>query len=238
VAAEPVTVRPPVVFFTGAGISVGAGLPTYRGAGGLYEGTSLEPPSAADVTPARLPALWTRMRPRLEAAGQVGPAPAHRAIVALERTLPSPSTVVTQNVDGLHTQAGSASVVELHGSLRTLRCLACDRGAPVAGATWQGGVPRCPRCGGPCRPDVVLFGETLPPAAWDRAQRAVQEASTVVAIGTSAQVYPAAGLIAPGRSPRAVRIWVNPETAPPDDDWTWLQGSADAMVHLLRAVPA
>jgi NAD-dependent deacetylase len=231
-----VEVAAPVVFFTGAGISVGAGLPTYRGTGGLYEGTGLEPPSADDVTPERLPALWERFRPRLRAADKVGPSDAHRAIADLEAALPTPSIVVTQNVDGLHSRAGSRTVIELHGSLRTMRCLDQGHVVTIADAAWpEGGVPQCTRCGSPCRPNVVLFGEPLPVGAWDRAVAAVRAATTIVAIGTSAQVYPAALLIAPEQSPDATRIWVNPETEPPDSDWQWLAGPADDMVRRLRA---
>jgi NAD-dependent deacetylase len=233
---DSVRVEGPVVFFTGAGISVGAGLPTYRGPAGLYENTDLEPPQASDVTPARLPALWDRFRPRLQAAEALRPSAAHLAVAALEAALPTPSTVVTQNVDGLHTLAGSPTVHELHGSLRTIRCLECSGIDVIEAARWaDDGVPRCRHCGAMCRPNVVLFGESLPGDAWDRAMQAMHSASTVVAVGTSAQVYPAAWLIAPEQSPGALRVWINPDTPPPDAGWTWLQGDADSQVPLLRA---
>ena len=236
VHVDVIRVRGPVVFFTGAGISVGAGLPTYRGRGGLYENTELEPPNASDITPERLPALWERLRPRLAVTTELQPARAHVAIAELETHLPGAVTVVTQNVDGLHRAAGSRTVHELHGSLRGMRCMGTGHASPIADAEWaDDGVPRCPACGTPCRPAVVLFGESLPRAAWDASMAAMHSASTVVAVGTSAQVYPAAWLIAPEQSPGALRVWVNPDAEPPDSGWQWLRGDADTVLDRLRA---
>jgi NAD-dependent deacetylase len=143
--------------------------------------------------------------------------------------------VVTQNVDGLHFDAGSTHVIELHGTLRRLRCLDAGHLNGVALATWgDDGVPRCPECGSLCRPGVVLFGEHLPAQAWQEAARSLEAAATVIAVGTSALVYPAAALIDPRRSPDATRIWINPETEPPDQGWTWLSGDAESQVRRLR----
>jgi len=218
----------PVVFFTGAGISVGAGLPTYRGTGGMYENTNLEPPNADDVTPERLPALWDRFRPRLKAFEDLGPSRAHLAIAHLETVMPGEVTVVTQNVDGLHVLAGSTRVLELHGSLSTMRCLGAGHPHSVQDVDWaEGSAPVCSICGQICRPNVVLFGESLPTEVFYAAGEAIRSARTIVAVGTSALVYPAAGLIAPQHTAGATCIWVNPETAPPTEAWTWLQGTAD-----------
>ena len=233
----------PVVFFTGAGISVAAGLPTYRGAGGLYEGSNREPPSATDATPERIGELWERFAGRLLANRTVQPTQAHRAIAALDGVVAqvtaaeetAPVTVITQNVDGLHIEAGSRTVIELHGSLRRVRCMHCSRRAPLPGVdTWIDGVPRCPHCQGPCRPDIVLFGEQLPADAMARGFAAISQARTVVAVGTSGSVWPAARLIAPEASDHAVRIWINPEP-PPDPAWTWIDADADAGIQTLLA---
>jgi NAD-dependent deacetylase len=230
-----VQIQGPVVFFTGAGISVGAGLPTYRGTGGLYESGNLEPPHAHDVTPQRLPALWDRFRPRLTLFDELGPAPAHMAIAELEQRLAV--TVVTQNVDGLHTLAGSSHVIELHGTLRTLRCLDNSHVHSVHEAPWPAGeAPQCPTCGGPCRPNVVLFGEALPSGAFIEAEAVMSQAQTIVAVGTSALVYPAAFLIDAQLVGSANCVWVNPETPPPDGTWRWLRGSADE--QLARLIPS
>jgi NAD-dependent deacetylase len=232
---DPIELDGPVVFFTGAGVSVGAGLPTYRGPGGLYTSSADEPPHADDLTPERLPGLWEKFGPRLRAAGELHPAPAHAAIAAFETASEETVTVVTQNVDGLHAAAGSTRVVELHGTLRRVRCLAHDHGHPLADTGWDGEhVPTCPTCGAACRPGVVLFGEGLDGSVWDQAERAMSGARTIVAVGTSAVVYPAALLIDPALSPGAVRIWVNPEDEPPSPGWRWLRGSADEQVPRLR----
>lgn len=232
---EDLVIAGPVVFFTGAGISVGAGLPTYRGTGGLYQDSGLEPPNAGDVTPERLPGLWNRFRPRLRAADEIAPSRAHRHLAEIELGAREPVTVVTQNVDGLHQAAGSTRVVELHGTLRTMRCLEQQHVTSAEDIQWdEEGVGRCPQCGDMCRPNVVLFGESLPSAAWADAGEAIASAATIVAVGTSAAVYPAASLISARATSHAVRIWVNPESEPPDDGWTWLQGSADDMVPRLQ----
>ncbi len=236
VSADVIELAGPVVFFTGAGVSVGAGLPTYRGTGGIYSSSTDEPPNASDLTPQRLPGLWQKFGPRLTMASEVRPALAHAAIAAFEQASSSPVTVVTQNVDGLHQAAGSSMVLELHGTLRWVRCVDAGHRHPLQSLAWDGsGVPECPSCGAACRPDVVLFGEGLDGAIWDAAEQAVRSAAAIVAVGTSAEVYPAVFLIDPELSPDAMRVWVNPETAPPAGDWLWLQGSADEQVPRLRA---
>lgn len=234
--AEPIPIEGPTVFFTGAGISVGAGLPTYRGTGGIYEDSDLQPPHARDLVPDRLPGLWARFGDRLRAAGSIAPSAAHRRIGELEGLHQAPITVVTQNVDGLHARAGSTRVIELHGTLLTMRCLGAGHRVAVEDATWVGGLPICATCPEPCRPDVVLFGEALPQDVWEAAETAIGQARTIVAVGTSAQVYPAALLIQSRAGLAQRRIWVNPEAEPPDADWTWLQGGADEQVA--RLVPA
>lgn len=232
---ETILVSGPVVFFTGAGASVGAGLPTYRGDGGLYEGTDLEPPHARDVTIDGLPALWARFGPRLRIAEEVTPAAAHRSIATLENDYGLDVTVITQNVDGLHTAAGSTSVLELHGSLQRVRCMLSNHASALSDVTWgTDGVPRCPQCQGVCRPDVVLFGESLPQGTWEQAAVVISQAKTVIAVGTSAQVYPAVLLIEDMRIAHTRQIWVNPQTPPPSDTWLWMQATADdALTRIL-----
>ena len=233
--ADPIELSGPVVFFTGAGVSTGAGLPTYRGTGGIYTSSTDEPPNVADLAPDRLPGLWAKFGPRLARAAEVHPARAHHAIAEFERACDEPVTVVTQNVDGLHGAAGSTRVVELHGTLRSVRCTAHGHWHELADIEWDGtGVPICPTCAATCRPAVVLFGEGLDGEKWDEADAAIRSARTIVAVGTSAQVFPAAYLIDPELSPGATRVWINPETEPPSRDWTWLRGSADDEVPRLR----
>lgn len=184
---------PRVAVLSGAGISAGSGVPTFRGAGGLwrqYDPQELATPQAF----ARDPKLvWEFYDWRRQRIATCRPNPAHLTLVEMENALPD-FTLVTQNVDGLHTQAGSRRVLCLHGDIWTVRCTACtfretNRQTPLAPLP-----PRCPRCGQLLRPDVVWFGEALDPAVFAAARRAFRQADLALVIGTSALVYPAAEL--------------------------------------------
>ena len=124
----------------------------------------------------------------------VQPNPGHLALAALEERLGSDFTLVTQNVDGLHQAAGSQNVLEIHGSTRRVRCLGCARVADNAVIALPD-LPQCEECNELLRPDVVWFGESLPGPTWNRAIEAVQRCDCFLVVGTSAVVYPAAGLI-------------------------------------------
>lgn len=115
----------------------------------------------------------------------------HRALAAMERLVPG-FTLITQNVDGLHARSGSRDVVELHGNIGRVKCFDCGRVPETFEDTDV--VPRCPACGGMLRPDVVWFGEMLPPQALERAQRAAEDCDVFLSIGTSNVVEPAASL--------------------------------------------
>ncbi len=197
-----------VAVLTGAGISAESGLATFRGAGGLWEGHRVE-----DVaTPAafqRDPALvWRFYNLRRASLATVKPNAGHLALVELEQRLGANFALVTQNVDGLHQAAGSRNVLEIHGSLRRVRCVGCarisDRGAkPLAD------LPNCEKCTAMLRPDVVWFEEPLPEDIWRQAVEAVQTCDCLLVVGTSAIVYPAAGLIDVARLEGADLIEVN-----------------------------
>ena len=183
----------PLVVFTGAGVSAESGIPTFRDAlQGLW--ARFEPERLATEAGFRAdPALvWRWYAERRARVAEARPNAAHRAIAAASagRTV----VVVTQNVDGLHQRAGSPDVIELHGSLVRAKCL--DHGHPAAPG-WEGDVrtpPPCARCGSPLRPDVVWFGEMLPPRAFERAERLAREAGAMLVVGTSGLVQPAASL--------------------------------------------
>ena len=192
-----------VVVFTGAGVSAESGIPTFRGEGGLWRNFRAEELATPEAF-ARDPAMvweWYEMRRGLVRAAE--PNAAHRAVAAL-----SYAVVVTQNVDALHARAGSADVVELHGSLFRVRCVREQRvrAAPEPFAALP---PRC-ECGALLRPDVVWFGEMLPEDALARASAVMQGADLVLIIGTSGIVYPAAGLVA---LCRGTTIEINPQTS-------------------------
>jgi NAD-dependent deacetylase len=179
---------------TGAGVSAESGVPTFRGSEGLWEGHRIEDVASPEGF-RRNPALvWQFYNARRANLRQVEPNPGHYALAELEQRWADRFTLVTQNVDGLHHVAGNRRVLELHGNLRRTRCLGCgeirDRGLEQLEA-----LPRCPRCGGPLRPDIVWFGEPLPEEIWEAAVWAAHSCDLLLVVGTSAVVYPAASLI-------------------------------------------
>ena len=185
-----------IVLLTGAGVSVGSGLPPYRGPGGLWETAGIARIVEASSLPDSLPDLWRLYSERRRAALAAPPSPAHLAVAKLQNTRLGAVTLLTQNVDGLHQRAGSADVVELHGSAFRTRCTnpRCDL-PPFADTRSYTVVPVCPRCRSPLRPDVVLFGERLPEAALRRTQEALSRCDLFLAVGTSRTVWPAAAFV-------------------------------------------
>ncbi len=197
-----------VAVLTGAGVSADSGVPTFRASDGLWEGHRIE-----DVaTPsgfARDPDLvWEFYNQRRVNVAKVTPNPGHDALAALERHYGDGFTLATQNVDGLHQIAGSQRVLELHGCLRQTRCLGCeaveDRGLNHLGAR-----PLCPACGGRLRPNIVWFHESLPPDVLGAAEDAAAACDVFLVVGTSAVVFPAAGLIPVARANGATVIEFN-----------------------------
>ena len=225
-----------VVAFTGAGISAESGIPTFRDPGGLWDrydpmrfGTFEGIAREAMEHPDELADYLSEMRDAFAAAQ---PNRGHLALADLERR-GIVVGVVTQNVDGLHGDAGNTYVVEVHGSNRRRRCLSCGVTADVSREEYLEGMdrtirtlrtafvssylsllPKCAACGGPARPDVVAFGEAV--RDFGEAERLVERAGTLLVVGTTAEVYPAAGLpdlargcgaaiVEVGRGPTAVR---------------------------------
>jgi NAD-dependent deacetylase len=199
-----------VAVLTGAGISAESGLSTFRGAGGLWEGHRVEDvatPSAFRRNPVL---VWRFYNARRAALGTVQPNAGHHALVRLEQRLGDGFSLLTQNVDGLHFEAGSRNVLELHGSLRRVRCTSCfttgDRGTQALED-----LPLCTECGQMLRPDVVWFEEPLPEHVWEKAETAASRCECFLVAGTSAVVYPAAGLILLAKERGAAVIEVNVE---------------------------
>jgi NAD-dependent deacetylase len=190
-----------IVVFTGAGVSAESGIPTFRGAGGLwrnFRSEDLATPEAFARDP-RLVWEWYEWRRGLVRNAQ--PNAAHFAIAQLERAV-----VITQNVDALHARAGSRDIIELHGSLFRVRCTR-ERTTRGALDAFDEIPPRC-ECGALLRPDVVWFGEMLPQAAIERASVEISESDLLLVIGTSGVVYPAAGLVS---LHRGLSIEINPQ---------------------------
>ena len=200
-----------VAVLTGAGVSAESGVPTFRDPEGIWE--RFRPEELANVeaflaNPELVQGWYAHRRAVVE---DVAPNAGHRALAELEAWQTARGgdfLLATQNVDGLHVRAGSEAVVELHGSLLRSYCLAC--GAPADEAATADGPLTCRACGGLVRPDVVWFGEVLPEAALARAQEAAALADVYLSVGTSAVVYPAAGLPLLARQAGAYVAEVNP----------------------------
>lgn len=181
-----------IVVLTGAGISAESGVPTFRDAGGLWEGHRVEDvatPEAFDRSPTLVHRFYDARRRALQA---VGPNAAHVALARLGLEIGDDLLVVTQNIDDLHERAGSTNLLHLHGELLSALCRACE-----GRFNWDDDLadyPPCPGCGhSELRPDVVWFGEM--PYDLDAVERALQRADLFVSIGTSGAVYPAAGFV-------------------------------------------
>lgn len=197
-AAELIRKAKHAVVLTGAGISTPSGIPDFRS-----EGTGLwsrdEPLEVASLTTFRTAPgrFFEWFRPL---AGQIfyaRPNSAHQALAVLEEA-GFVKTIITQNIDALHQKAGSKCVVETHGTMKTLTCTRCyqtfDSETFFRSFIEDGTMPTCASCSGVLKPDVILFGEQLPHAAWVQAQRAARQCDLMLVAGSSLEVLPVAGL--------------------------------------------
>ncbi|MEO8448365.1 MAG: NAD-dependent deacylase [Gemmatimonadota bacterium] len=197
-----------IAVLTGAGVSAESGIPTFRDAlSGLWSSFRVEDLATPEAF-ARNPGLvWRWYRARRHTIAEARPNPGHYALAAMQARVPH-FALITQNVDGLHERAGSTDVIELHGSIARVKCSGCDQVVREYADTDD--VPSCPDCAGLLRPDVVWFGELLPAAAMERAQRAACEADVFLSVGTSNIVEPAASLPRTAARSGATVIVVNP----------------------------
>lgn len=202
-----------VTVLTGAGVSAESGVPTFRdaqtGLWAQYDPQELATPQAFRRNPKL---VWEWYEWRRELIGAAEPNPAHHALAEMERRVPT-FTLITQNIDNLHAEAGSRNLIELHGNIRRNKCFEEDR--IVTG--WEPAAeppPRCPHCGGPIRPDVVWFGEALPPDALRAALAATRACDVFLSVGTSALVHPAAALPLEAAESGARTVEVNPDETP------------------------
>ena len=198
---------PSIVVLTGAGISAESGLATFRGADGLWEGHRVEDVASPEgflINPALVQRFYNERRAALD---QVRPNAAHEALVRLEQEWPGDFLLVTQNVDDLHERAGSRNLRHMHGELRSGLCQDCGGRVPWSGD--MSGASACPRCGvqGAMRPDIVWFGEI--PYHMDTIMAALDACGLFIAVGTSGNVYPAAGFVRVARRRGARTIEVN-----------------------------
>jgi len=203
-----------IAVLSGAGMSAESGVPTFRDAlTGLW--ARFDPQQlATEAAFRRQPQLvWDWYAERRAAVGQVHPNAGHLAIADFQRRHPSRLTVITQNVDGLHQRAGSVRVLALHGNIAQDRWLDAPRACCRADAVEPGRPPRCPVCGNLRRPGVVWFGEMLPEAELAAAQAAAEACDLMLVVGTSGEVYPAAGLAAVASEAGARVLIVNPDAS-------------------------
>lgn len=202
-----------VAVLTGAGISAESGVPTFRGGGGAevwtWRGRPATELSSAELMRTDPKLVWEWFDHRRQMIVNVTPNPGHYALAEWEPRFEA-FTLITQNIDDLHRAAGSLNVLELHGNIWRARCLRC-------GSTFEAretpleDVPTCFVCGAEARPDVVLFGELLPESVFERAEEAARQSDLFFVIGTSAVVYPAAGLPVAAKQAGARVIEINPE---------------------------
>jgi len=194
--AELVRDRQPCVVLTGAGVSTESGVPDFRSPTGLW--AQFDPLEYGSIDAFRRDPekVWRFYAPRFSMLTEAEPNDAHLALARLERA-GLVRAVVTQNIDLLHSRAGSREVVEVHGSIRTSSCTRCGRSYElprVLALLEAAGAPACPECGAILKPDVVFFGELLPSGAIERAFELARDARLLLVVGSALEVHPVAGL--------------------------------------------
>ena len=229
------------VALTGAGVSAESGIPTFRGEGGLWN--QFDPVKVASIEyfMADPSAYWRVSRDRGRVVLAARPNPGHVALAELEAG-GHLSAIVTQNTDGLHQEAGTKRVIELHGSGRTVECLDCGAHEPRADVQLRLDVempPHCRVCGGArLKPTVVLFGEAMPESAVQEAYDLTRKADVMLVVGSSLVVYPAADLPLTAKRSGARLIVVNAEPTPFDRiaDVVLHGRSGELLPHIVRLI--
>lgn len=227
-----------VFVLTGAGVSAESGVPTFRGGGGaaVWKGMPFDVISSASMVTSNLTEVWEWFDYRRNVLSTCRPNPAHEVLARWQHRFRR-FTLATQNIDGLHAEAGSRSVLELHGNVWRARCLKCGNTEDLREKPADVRPPVCVACGGEMRPDVVLFGETLPERVWISASEGAARSSLCFVIGTSGIVYPAAGLPYDAGLAGAFLVEINPEpTAISDICDVVLRGAAGEILPLLDEV--
>lgn len=197
-----------IVFFTGAGVSAESGIPTFRGKEGLWNKFKPEELANFDAFMRNPELVWEWYNYRRKIVHDAQPNAAHLTIAEMQNHFKD-VTVVTQNVDNLHRRAGSKKIFELHGNIEKNYCINCKKDFNEE-LDFSSGVPKC-ECGGLIRPGVVWFGEFLPEDQFRGGELAAMKADAFFVVGTSAVVYPAAGLVYTAKASGAVIVEVNLE---------------------------
>lgn len=221
------------VVLTGAGISAESGIPTFRSKGGLwneYDPTVYASLSTFEKDPSK---YWSIRGDFIRDYDEYRPNEAHYSLARLEER-GIVKSVITQNIDGLHRKAGSKNVIEIHGSLREIYCRDCNR-EYIAPEIPEGDVPRC-SCGGVLKPNTVLFGEPLPEGALYNAQKESENCGSMLVIGTSATVYPAAQMPLTAGGQGAKIIEINIEKSFPNADLFICEKAGTALPELEKEI--
>jgi NAD-dependent deacetylase len=226
-----------VCVLTGAGISAESGVPTFRGGGqsAVWKGMPFDEISSARMVKENLPEVWEWFDYRRGVLKNCQPNEAHRALMLWESRLRENFLLVTQNIDGLHTQAGSRNILELHGNIQRSRC---TKGCRLKYEMLPAEIPHTPEhcdlCDAPLRPDVVLFGEMLPEGYFEYAADFTADCDLFMSVGTSAVVYPAAGLAEVAKRNGAFCVEINPDETPASHLYNAsLRGKAGEILPLL-----
>jgi NAD-dependent deacetylase len=215
-AAEDILRSKKTIAFTGAGISVESGIPDFRGAEGLWKKYDPEEYATIHAFHSNPDKVWLMLKDMFSLTMTAKPNPAHIGLAELEK-MGYLSSIITQNVDGLHQAAGNKNVIEFHGSHRTLSCLKCSKKIDGLSLTIEDLPPRCSRCSSLLKPDVVFFGEPIPWEAQVMSFKESKSCSAVLVIGTSAVVYPAATIPITAKERGAIVIEINKESTPMTD---------------------
>ncbi|UCF95446.1 MAG: NAD-dependent deacylase [Desulfobacterales bacterium] len=212
-AAADLAAAQNVVALTGAGISTESGIPPFRGKGGLWERFDLMEIAHIDVLRGDPAKVWRILVKEMkEIVDQARPNDGHKGLVKLEE-LGLLKTVITQNVDGLHQMAGNTDVIEFHGTFAWQRCMDCHQRVETHKVDMTEIPPRC-ECKGILRPDVVFFGELIPPHHLWRSRQVAADCDVMLVVGTSAIVQPAALMPVIAKNSGAKVIEINPESTP------------------------
>jgi NAD-dependent deacetylase len=202
-----------VVALCGAGMSVESGIASFRGKGGLWE--KYDPEEYGHISTLRNhpEKAWIMLREMSREIMRAKPNAGHLALAELER-MGLLSSIITQNVDGLHHVAGNANVIEFHGNLQSVVCMHCGDRQPSSMINIDDSPPRCGKCSGAYKPDAVFFGEAIPPDALTRSHFESKTCDLMLVIGTSALVYPAATMPEIASSAGAEVVEINPAETP------------------------
>ncbi|MCB0282892.1 MAG: NAD-dependent deacylase [Calditrichae bacterium] len=211
-----------VTVLTGAGISAESGVPTFRGKDGLWNKYPVEKLATIEALEKTPKLFWDFYNWRRELLATIKPNLGHYALVDIENYFEE-FTLITQNVDNLHLDAGNKNILELHGNITKNRCTNCDDLTQMDPK--ESGIPKCRKCGAFLKPDVVLFGDPLNQNILRKAQEASSVCEVFISIGTSAEVEPAASLPFIAKGNGAFLVEINPEK-------TALSANADEVINL------